>query len=65
MYALNYVKAKSVKEAADFLAANPEAKLLAGGMTLIPTLKQRLAKPTHLLDIGQLSELRGIEVEGR
>jgi carbon-monoxide dehydrogenase medium subunit len=64
MYALNYVKAKSVKEAADFLAANPEAKLLAGGMTLIPTLKQRLAKPTHLLDIGQLSELRGIEVKG-
>jgi aerobic carbon-monoxide dehydrogenase medium subunit len=64
MYALSYVKAKSVKEASDFLAANPEAKLLAGGMTLIPTLKQRLAKPTHLLDIGQLTELRGIEVKG-
>ena len=64
MYALNYVKAKSVKEAADFLAANPEAKLLSGGMTLIPTLKQRLAKPTHLVDIGQLAELRGIEAKG-
>src|SRR6202008_3729878 len=38
MYALNYVKAKSVKEAADFLSKNPEAKLLSGGMTLIPTL---------------------------
>ena len=61
MYALKYVKAKSVKEAAEFLAANPEAKLLSGGMTLIPTLKQRLARPTHVVDIGQLSELRSIE----
>ena len=64
MYALNYVKAKSVKEAAAFLARNPEAKLLAGGMTLLPTLKQRLAKPTHLVDIAQLTELRGIAVKG-
>jgi carbon-monoxide dehydrogenase medium subunit len=64
MYALNYVKVKSVKQAADLLAANPEAKLLSGGMTLIPTLKQRLAKPSHLVDIGQLAELRGIEEKG-
>ena len=64
MYALKYVQAKSVKEAAALLAANPEAKLLAGGMTLIPTLKQRLARPTHLVDIAQLAELRKIEVKG-
>lgn len=64
MYTLSYVKAKSVKEAAAFLAANPEAKLLAGGMTLIPTLKQRLARPTHLVDIAGLPELRKIEVKG-
>jgi carbon-monoxide dehydrogenase medium subunit len=64
MYSLNYVKAKSVKEAAAFLARNPEAKLMSGGMTLIPTLKQRLAKPTHLVDIAQLAELRGIAVKG-
>jgi carbon-monoxide dehydrogenase medium subunit len=64
MYALNYVKAKSVKEAAAFLARNPEAKLLAGGMTLIPTMKQRLARPTHVVDIAQLAELRGIAVKG-
>ena len=61
MYALNYVKVKSVKEAAEILSRHPEAKLLSGGMTLIPTLKQRLAKPSHLVDIGQLAELRGIE----
>lgn len=63
MYSLSYVKAKSVKEAADFLSAHPEAKLLAGGMTLIPTLKARLAKPTHVVDITGLAELRKIELK--
>jgi carbon-monoxide dehydrogenase medium subunit len=63
MYTLNYVKAKSVKEAADFLSSHPEAKLLAGGMTLIPTLKQRLARPTHVVDIAGLAELRKIELK--
>jgi carbon-monoxide dehydrogenase medium subunit len=64
MYTLNYVKAKSVKEAAEFLSRNPEAKLLSGGMTLLPTLKQRLARPTHLVDIGHLAELRNVQVKG-
>lgn len=64
MFQFNYVKAKSLAEAQSLLAANPEAKLLAGGMTLIPTLKQRLAQPSHLVDIGGLAELRGIEVKG-
>ena len=63
MYTLSYVKAKSVKEAADFLAKHPEAKLLAGGMTLLPTLKQRLARPTHLVDIAGLADLRKIEAK--
>ncbi len=64
MYSLNYVQAKSLKEAGQLLSANPEAKLMSGGMTLIPTLKQRLAKPTHLVDIARLAELRGIAVKG-
>ena len=64
MYTLKYVQAKSVKEAAEFLARNPEAKLLAGGMTMIPTLKARLARPTHLVDIASLPELRRIEAKG-
>jgi aerobic carbon-monoxide dehydrogenase medium subunit len=63
MYELNYVRPKSLKEAADFLAAHPEAKLLSGGMTLIPTLKQRLARPTHLVDIANLAELGKIEIK--
>src|SRR3970282_2448759 len=64
MYALIYVKARSVKEAAEFVARNPEAKVLAGGMTLTPTLKARLARPTHLVDIASLPERRRIEAKG-
>lgn len=64
MYALSYVRPKSLAEAAKILASHPEAKLLAGGMTLVPTLKQRLARPSHLVDITQLPELRGIQMKG-
>ena len=64
MFEFSYVKAKSLADAQAFIGAHPEAKLLSGGMTLIPTLKQRLAQPSHLVDIGGLAELRGIEVKG-
>ena len=63
MFEFNYLQARSLSEAAALVAANPDAKLLAGGMTLIPTLKQRLAQPSHLVDIGALPELRGIAVK--
>lgn len=62
MYSFHYIKAKSLKEAGDLLAANPDAKLLAGGMTLIPTMKARLAQPSYLVDIAGLGELTGIEL---
>lgn len=64
MYSFAYVKPGSLKEVSAFLEANPEARPLAGGMTLIPTLKARLAQPTHLVDISGLDELRGIELQG-
>src|SRR3982750_3396135 len=63
MYAFSYVKAKSLQEVSDFLRSNPDARPLAGGMTLIPTLKARLAQPSHLVDIGGLEELKGIEAK--
>ncbi len=63
MFAFQYRKAKSLKEAIDFLAKDGEAKPLSGGMTLIPTLKARLANPTQLIDINGISELSGIEVK--
>lgn len=64
MYSFAYVKASSLRQAAEFLAAHPDARPLSGGMTLIPTLKARLAQPSHLLDIARLPELQGIERKG-
>jgi carbon-monoxide dehydrogenase medium subunit len=60
----DYVRAKSVAEAGDLLAMNPAAKLLAGGHSLIPILKLRLASPPLLIDIGRIGELKGISVSG-
>jgi carbon-monoxide dehydrogenase medium subunit len=63
MYEFDYVKAASLDDAAKRLA-NDEAKLVAGGMTLIPTLKFRLAKPAELVDLGGLGNLKGITEDG-
>jgi carbon-monoxide dehydrogenase medium subunit len=64
MYAFEYLRAGSLAEAGSLLAANPEAKLLAGGQTFIPTLKARLAQPTHVIDLAKLADLKGITVAG-
>ena len=62
MYAaeFEYYRAGSVAEAHELLAAHPGAKLLAGGHSLIPLLKLRLATPATVVDIGRVGELRGI-----
>lgn len=66
MHPLAYRRCTSLAEAERLLAEHPEAALLAGGMTLVPTLKQRLARPSHLVDIARLAELQGIGLrEGR
>ena len=62
MYAFNYRKASSVEHAADLLARAEDGVYLAGGMTLIPTLKQRLAAPSDVIDVGGLDDLRVIGV---
>jgi carbon-monoxide dehydrogenase medium subunit len=64
MYAFEYHRPGSVNEAASLLQTDAEGKLLAGGMTYIPTLKQRLAQPSSLIDLGAIAELKGIAVEG-
>ena len=64
MYNFEYSKAKSVADAAKAASGDAEAKILAGGMTLIPTLKQRLAKPTALIDLNGIAELAGIKRDG-
>jgi aerobic carbon-monoxide dehydrogenase medium subunit len=61
--AFDYVRADSLSQAIELLAANPDgAKLVAGGHTLIPTLKLRLASPALLIDISRIAQLKGIEV---
>src|ERR1700720_3342373 len=63
MYDFAYQKPSSLADAVKALGADPEAKALAGGMTLIPVLKQRLNKPTVVVDLAKLG-LVGISVAG-
>jgi carbon-monoxide dehydrogenase medium subunit len=59
-----YHRARSLSDAQKLLAANPGARLLAGGHSLLPLLKLRLAAPAALIDIGKVPELRGITRQG-
>ncbi len=58
--AFGYTRASSVDEALRLLAADDEAKVIAGGQSLLPPLKLRLARAGSLVDIGRLSELKGV-----
>ena len=64
MYEFNYHKASSVADAAARVAAASDAKLLAGGQTLIAALKLRLASPSDVVDLRGIAELRGIRKDG-
>ena len=60
----DYYRARSVADAHQLLAAHPGAKLLAGGHSLVPLLKLRLAAPPAVIDIGRIPELRGVTRAG-
>src|SRR5260370_31485738 len=62
MYATTYHRPSSVDEAAALFSKGKEAKYLAGGHTLIPVMKQRLASPSDVIDLGKIKDLIGIEV---
>ena len=64
MYDFNYQKAGSIDEAAAAVKKAEDGTYLAGGMTLLPTLKQRLAKPSDVIDLSGIGDLAGIKVEG-
>src|SRR5437016_3240318 len=66
MYApeFDYYRAGSVSEATGLLRKYPGSKLLAGGQSLIPLLKLRLAAPAAVIDIGRIRDLKGITVKG-
>jgi len=61
MYETTYHRPASVDEAASLFGKYTDAKYLAGGHTLIPVMKQRLAAPTDVIDLGRIKDLIGIE----
>jgi len=65
MYTTKYHKASDAANAASILGAAEDGKILAGGQTLVPTMKQRLAAPTDLIDISGIDALRGVTVTAR
>lgn len=64
MYSFNYNRVKSVADAAAALGKSADAKLLAGGQSLVASMKLRLSKPSDLIDLGTIAELQGIKVDG-
>ena len=64
MYSTTYHRASSVDEATALFAKGKDAKFLAGGHTLLPVMKQRLAAPSDLIDVARIGDLVGIDVSG-
>jgi carbon-monoxide dehydrogenase medium subunit len=62
--AFEYARAESVDHAIELLSSNEDAKILAGGHSLLPLMRLRLARPAMLVDIGRVSDLSGIRADG-
>jgi aerobic carbon-monoxide dehydrogenase medium subunit len=60
----DYVRATSVAEAVQALGSGPDAKVLAGGHSLLPLMRLRLAYPELVVDVGRVEELRGVREDG-
>lgn len=65
MYSFSYQKVKSVDDAAKVIAKDADAKLLAGGQSLIAAMKLRLSKPSNVVDIGGIKDLAGIKADAK
>jgi carbon-monoxide dehydrogenase medium subunit len=65
MYAFTYHRASGLRQATNMLGKLEDPKLLAGGQTLLPTMKQRLASPANLIDLNQVEGMNEIELKGR
>jgi carbon-monoxide dehydrogenase medium subunit len=64
MYDFAYHKPSSIADAVKILSADPEARPLSGGQTLLPALKHRLNKPSAIVDLSGIAELRGVKRDG-
>ena len=65
MYSFTFHRPTTVRQAGNLLAKDSEAKLIAGGHSLLPVMKLRLAKPSALIDLNKVEGLAGIELKGR
>jgi len=65
MYSFTFHRPETLRQAVNMLSKNPDAKLLAGGHTLLPTMKLRLAGPPELIDLSRVEGLAGIDLAGR
>src|ERR1700709_586000 len=65
MYEFRYHRPATVRQAANLLIKNDDAKVIARGHTRLPVMKQRLASPPHLVDLSHIEGLGGIEMKGR
>ncbi|HCL67573.1 MAG TPA: carbon monoxide dehydrogenase [Rhizobium sp.] len=65
MYSTSYHRASSIEDAGKLLAGSEDGKYVAGGQTLIATMKQRLAQPSDLVDLRHVPSMKGISVDGR
>ena len=64
MYETQYHRANSIDDAVAKLGSADDGKFVSGGQTLIPTMKQRLAAPTDLIDLRHIDDLKGVSVNG-
>lgn len=64
MYETSYHRAGSVADAVALMGKAEDGKFLSGGQTLLPTMKQRLAAPSDLVDLAKIAEMKGICEEG-
>ncbi|NIM28194.1 MAG: carbon monoxide dehydrogenase [Gammaproteobacteria bacterium] len=64
MYNFEYRQVSSVAEAVEALSRAEDGKVLAGGQSLIPVMKQRLAQPSDVIDISTIAELSGVRRDG-
>ncbi len=65
MYAFDFQQPTTLRQAANLLSRAEEGKLLAGGHSLVPVMKLRLASPTTIIDLSKVEGLAGIELKGR
>jgi CO/xanthine dehydrogenase FAD-binding subunit len=65
MYAFTYLRPTTVRQAVNLLNKHEDAKLLAGGHSLIPVMKLRLANPPVLIDLSKVEGISGVELKGR